>query len=107
MPYDDLRRRRDDEVIDKIFEKLDKISETQVRQSDHIARINRTLYENNGEKCICTKLDDLQTSIEELKTKRLVLVSTAQAIWTIIFGFLSVTGTVTAIMLTIKQLRGG
>jgi hypothetical protein len=100
------RRRRNDELFDRVFEKLDKIGDIQIAQSKDLERINRTLYVNNGETCLCTKMDDLTKSLDELKTRRLVTVSTAQAIWTIIFGFLSVAGTVTAIMLTVKQLRG-
>lgn len=103
---DEMRRRRDDEVIDKIFQKLDKISETQIEQGKDIQHINKTLFTNNGEICVVTRLNDLNKSIEELKGQRLALVSTAQAIWTLIFGALSVAGTVSAIMLTVKQLRG-
>lgn len=103
---DEMRRRRDDEVIDKIFAKLDTISETQIRQGEDIKHINKTLFTNNGETCVVTKLNDLNKSIDELKAQRFAVVSTAQAIWTIIFGFLSIAGTVSAIMLTIKQLRG-
>ena len=103
---DELRRRRDDEVIDKIFCKLESISDTQIRQGEDIKHINKTLFTNNGETCVITSLKDLTKSVEDLKTQRLAVITTAQAIWTLIFGFLSVAGTVSAIVLTVKQLRG-
>jgi len=103
---DEIRRRRDDEVIDKIFCKLEAISDTQIRQGEDIKHINKTLFTNNGETCVITSLKDLTRNVDELKNQRLTFISTAQAIWTLIFGFLSVAGTVSAIMLTIKQLRG-
>ena len=103
---DEIRRRRDDDVIDKIFDKLNSINENQIRQEGRIGNMEKALFKNNGETCIITKIDDLNESVQELKGNRMVFVSTAQAIWTIIFGFLSIAGTVSAIMLTLKQLKG-
>jgi len=102
-----FRRRRDDELFDKLFDKLDKIGDIQISQGKDIERINRTLYVNNGETCLCTKMDDLTKSMDELKTRRLITVSTGQAIWTIIMGFLAIGTTVLGLLLTIKQLGWG
>jgi hypothetical protein len=101
---DEERRRMDDAKWDRVFSKLEMIRTEQIEQKAEINHINQTLYKNNGETCIITSLKDLTKSVEELKSRRLAFVTTAQAIWTLIFGFLSIASTATAIILTLKQL---
>ena len=103
---DEERRRADDAKWDRVFTKLDKLNDTQIEQGKDITHMHNTLFKNNGEMCIVTKLDNLNKAVSELTTQRFAMVTTAQAIWTIIFGFLSIAGTVSAIILTVKQIRG-
>lgn len=96
----------DDEKWEKVFSKLDALHIEQIHQRVDIDHINKTLFTNNGEICIVTKLNDLNASMEELKKQRYAVVSTAQAIWAIIFGFLSLAGIASTIILTVKQISG-
>lgn len=101
---DSVMRRKDDEIIGKLFEKLEDIKIAQIRQEGHIERINRTLYKDNGETCVVTSLKELNTSLDELKNQRKNVITTAQAIWAIA-GFFATTGVISlGVLLTIKQL---